>query len=162
MDNNICKDFLNAMKNFVNEALKKCEVEEVNEETVTAEADDVQVSPEDSIATTKGNEEKSEIETPVEEKTEAGNEQVPVLTSAYETDETDETEGDPDALKNIEVPEEKSDEERLFETAEQLTAIAKQIFEKKKNITEKQASYVAKSLVKHAQRIAKYSVNKMK
>lgn len=156
MDNNICKDFLNAMKNFVNDALKKCETEEVNEETVTAEADDVQVSPEDSIATTKGNEEKNEMETPVEEQTEAGNEQVPVLTSA------DETEGDPDALKNIEVPEEKSDEERLFETAEQLTAIAKQIFDKKDAITEKQASYVAKSLVKHAQRIAKYSVNKMK
>jgi trehalose-6-phosphate synthase len=159
MDNNICKDFLNAMKNFVNDALKKCETEEVNEETVTAEADNIQVSPEDSIATTKGNEEKNEMEAPVEEQTEAGNEQAPVLTSA---DETDETEGDPDSLKNIEVPEEKSDEERLFETAEQLTAIAKQIFEKKKNITEKQASYVAKSLVKHAQRIAKYSVNKMK
>ena len=156
MDNNICKDFLNTMKNFVNEALKKCEVEEVNEETVTAEADEVQVSPEDSIATTKGNEEKNEMEAPVEEQAEASNEQMPVLTSA------DETEGDPDALKNIEVPEEKSDEERLFETAEQLTAIAKQIFEKKKDITEKQASYVAKSLVKHAQRIAKYSVNKMK
>lgn len=156
MDNNICKDFLNTMKNFVNDALKKCETEEVNEETVTAEADNIQVSPEDSIATTKGNEEKNEMEAPVEEQTEAGNEQMPVLTSA------DETEGNPDALKNIEVPEEKSDEERLFETAEQLTAIAKQIFEKKKDITEKQASYVAKSLVKHAQRIAKYSVNKMK
>ena len=90
MDNNICEDFLNAMKNFVNDALKKRETEEVNEETVTAEAENIQVSPEDSIATTKGNEEKNEMEAPIEEQTAAGDEQVPVLTSA------DETEGDPD------------------------------------------------------------------
>lgn len=159
MDKNICVDFLNAMKNFVNDALKKCE-EEKQEETVVAETDDVQVTPEevtpeevsqDSIATSKGNEEK---ETPVVEETTEENETV--LKAA------DETEGDPDTLKNVEAPEEKSDEERLFETAEQLTEIAKQIFEKKEPMTPKQSAFVAKVLVKHAQRIAKYSVKKNK
>lgn len=155
MDKNICVDFLNAMKNFVNDALKKCEEEEKQEETVVAETDDVQVTPEevsqDSIATSKGNEEK---ETPVVEETTEENETV--LKAA------DETEGDPDTLKNVEAPEEKSDEERLFETAEQLTEIAKQIFEKKEPMTPKQSAFVAKVLVKHAQRIAKYSVKKNK
>lgn len=154
MDKNICVDFLNAMKNFVNDALKKCE-EEKQEETVVAETDDVQVTPEevsqDSIATSKGNEEK---ETPVVEETTEEDETV--LKAA------DETEGDPDTLKNVEAPEEKSDEERLFETAEQLTEIAKQIFEKKEPMTPKQSAFVAKVLVKHAQRIAKYSVKKNK
>lgn len=164
MDNKICLDFLNAMKEFVEKALKNNEKEkqeEVVNEEVVAEADDVQVAPEevnsDSIATSKGNEEK-EVEETIEnekEKSEASDDE-PVLQAA------DETEENPDLLKNVEVPEEKSDEERLFETAEQLTEIAKQIFERSKPMTKKQTAYVAKILVKSAQKIAKYSVKKQK
>ena len=162
MDNKICLDFLNAMKEFVDRALKNNDEkqEEVINEEVVAETEEVQVTPEeansDSIATSKGNEEKEVIveETP-EEKVEASDEE-PVLQAA------DETQENPDTLKNVEVPEEKSDEERLFETAEQLTEIAKQIFERSKPMTKKQTAYVAKVLVKSAQRIAKYSVKKQK
>ena len=153
MEKNILSDFLNMIKDFANEALKECEPQE---EVVAC--DNVQVTAEDvcedSIATTKGNEEK--CESPVEPEVEAEKEvaETPVLEAA------DETEGNPDELKNVEVPEEKSDEERLFETAEQLCAIAEQIYKRSEPMTKKQSSYVAKTLAKHAQRIAKYCTKK--
>ena len=153
MEKNILTDFLNMIKDFASEALKDCEPQE---EVVAC--DNVQVTAEDvcedSIATTKGNEEK--CESPVEPEVEAEKEveETPVLEAA------DETEGNPDELKNVEVPEEKSDEERLFETAEQLCAIAEQIYKRSEPMTKKQSSYVAKALAKHAQRIAKYCTKK--
>ena len=105
MEKNILADFLNMIKSFASEALEKCENEEKQEEVVAS--DDVQVSvdenapenTEDSIATTKGNEEKQDMEV------EAAPEEAPVLEASE-----DETEGNPDTLKNVEVPEEKSDE----------------------------------------------------
>ena len=157
MEKNILADFLNMIKSFASEALEKCENEEKQEEVVAS--DDVQVSvdenapenTEDSIATTKGNEEKQDMEV------EAAPEEAPVLEASE-----DETEGNPDALKNVEAPEEKSDEERLFETAEQLCAIAEQIYKRSEPMTKKQANYVAKTLAKHSQRIARYCVKKQK
>ena len=156
MEKNILADFFNVIKSFANEALEKCENEE-KEEVVAS--DNVQVSvdenapenTEDSIATTKGNEEKQDMEV------EAAPEEAPILEAS-----DDETEEDPDTLKNIDVPEEKSDEERLFETAEQLCAIAEQIYKHSDSMTKKQANYVAKVLAKHSQRIAKYCVKKQK
>jgi hypothetical protein len=156
MEKNILSDFLNMIKDFASEALKECEPQE---EVVAC--DNVQVTAEDvcedSIATTKGNEEK--CETPVEPEVEAEVQQVPVEESTV-LEAADETEGNPDELKNVEVPEEKSDEERLFETAEQLCAIAEQIYKRSEPMTKKQSSYVAKTLAKHAQRIAKYCTKK--
>lgn len=158
MEKNILADFFNVIKSFASEALEKCETEE-QEEIVAS--DDVQVKAEeivnedntDSIATTKGNEEKNVVEDNPGE--------APIL-EASEEDKTDETEGNPDTLKNVDVPEEKSDEERLFETAEQLCAIAEQIYKRSDSMTKKQANYVAKVLAKHSQKIAKYCVKKQK
>lgn len=151
MDKNIFADFLANMKNFVDSALEKC-----NSEEESVASDEIQVTAEevsqDSIATTKGNEEKT-VETTEEVKSE---EEVPVLEAA------DETEGNPDELKNVEVPEEKTDEERLFEVAEQLYAIAKKIQERGKPMTEKQSSFVAKALAKQSLKIAKCCTKKKK
>ena len=151
MEKNILADFLKAMKSFADNALEKCD----NETEEIVASDDVQVTPEeiseDSIATTKGNEEK---EVAVTEENEVVAEEAPVLEAA------DETEGNPDITENIEPVEEKSDEERLFETAEQLCAIAEQIYKRSEPMTKKQSSYVAKVLAKHSQRIAKYCTKK--
>lgn len=156
MEKNIFVDFLNMVKKITDEALNKCENEAVEEEVVAC--DNIQVTAEDicedSIATTKGNEEK--CEQVVEEVVEGNKEEAPVLEAADETAEN------PETLKNVEAPEEKSDEERLFETAEQLCAIAEQIYKRSEPMTEKQAKCVAKVLAKQAQKIAKICVKKEK
>lgn len=154
MEKNVFVEFLNIFKSLADEAIAKCENEK--EEEVVA-SDDVQVTgedvvSEDSIATTKGNEEKETFE---EVEAQEG-EEAPVLEAADETAEN------PETLKNVEAPEEKSDEERLFETAEQLCAIAEQIYKRSESMTEKQAKCVAKVLAKQAQKIAKICVKKEK
>ena len=153
MEKNILIDFFNMFKKITDEALEKCE----NETEEVVACDNIQVAAEDvcedSIATTKGNEEKCEQ---VVEEVESNKEETPVLEAADETAEN------PETLKNVEAPEEKSDEERLFETAEQLCAIAEQIYKRSESMTEKQAKCVAKVLAKQAQKIAKICVKKEK
>lgn len=154
MEKNILIDFFNMFKKITDEALEKCENETTDDEVVAC--DNIQVAAEDicedSIATTKGNEEKETFE---EVEAQEG-EEAPVLEAADETAEN------PETLKNVEAPEEKSDEERLFETAEQLCAIAEQIYKRSESMTEKQAKCVAKVLAKQAQKIAKICVKKEK